>query len=209
MSLGIPEEKQFELAPADTHIATCYRIIDLGTQQFEWEGKVSRTHQIIISWELAAMMEDGKPFTMHKYYNYSFNEKANLRKDLESWRGLPFSEAEMKKFKLCHLFKVPCLMGVVHENKGGKTRAKASSIVKLPKGMPAPALINPTVDFDLGEFDQAIYDSLPDGIKEKIALSPEYQEIKGKRPSEEIPHDPTPDPSGYGASGHLNDEIPF
>lgn len=203
MSLGIPEEKQFELAPADTHIATCYRVIDLGTQHFEWQGKVSRNHQIMLSWELAAMMEDGKPFTMHKYYNYSFNEKSNLRIDLESWRGRPFTEEEIKQFKLFNLFNVPCLMGVVHESKNGKVRAKISSIVKLPKGMASPPLVNKTVDFDLGEFTQAAFDSLSDGLKEKISHSPEYQQIHQKKSSS------SEDNVNFNSGPTLDDEISF
>ena len=210
MSLGIPEEKQFELAPADTHIATCYRVIDLGTQQFEWQGEVSRNHQIMLSWELAALMSDGKPFSIGKFYTYSFNEKANLRKDLESWRGRPFADDEIKKFKLFNLFKVPCLMGIVHENKNGKTKAKITSIVKLPKGMEAPPLVNPTVDFDLGDFNQEIYDSFPDGLKQIIAKSPEYHQAIGKREQvEEVPSNyPIPTESSYGAQ-MPSDEIPF
>jgi len=176
MSLGLPKEKQFEMPPADSHVATGYRVIDLGTQQIDWQGKIKRQHKILISWELDVLMTEGenagKPFTMHKRYTYTFDPKGSLRPDLEAWRGRPFTEEEMNSFKLNKLLGVPCLMGVVHNKKDGKTYANISSIMKLPKGLTAPKLINPTVDFDLSEFDQAVYDSFSDGLKETIAHSP-------------------------------------
>jgi len=208
MSLGLPKEKQFEMPPADSHVATGYRVIDLGTQQIDWQGKIKRQHKILISWELDVLMTEGenagKPFTMHKRYTYTFDPKGSLRPDLEAWRGRPFTEEEMNSFKLNKLLGVPCLMGVVHNKKDGKTYANISSIMKLPKGLTAPKLINPTVDFDLSEFDQAVYDSFSDGLKETIAHSPEYQALKSNKLPEQISHD-QPKP----VSTLDDDEIPF
>lgn len=201
MSLGLPKKKQYELPPADSHIGTCYRVIDLGTQQSNWEGKIKRQHKIMISWELDVLMTDGdnagKPFSMHKRYTYTFDPKGSLRPDLEAWRGKAFTEEEMNHFKLNKLFGVPCLMGVVHTPKDGTVYANMSSIMKLPKSMTAPPLVNPTVDFDLSEFDQEVYDSLSEGLRNTIALSPEYAQAVGKTaPVEEV-------------TGHLNDNPPF
>jgi hypothetical protein len=210
MSLGLPKEKQFELPPADSHVAVGYRIIDLGTQQIEWQGTKKRQHKILISWELDALMTEGenagKPFTMHKRYTYTFDPKGALRPDLEAWRGRPFTEQEIEDFKLNKLLGAPCLMGIVHNKKDGKTYANISSIMKLPKGMTAKPLINPTVDFDLSDFDQTIYDSFSDGLKETIALSPEYAEAtnKGKPHQDDVTGHTETRPSTS-----LDDEIPF
>lgn len=201
MALILPEEQQnnFELVPAGTYVATCYRIIDLGTQKNEYQGKTNFHHQIIIGWELTdEKMKDGKPFAMQKFYNLSSNEKATLRIDLESWRGQPFSKEEFGSFDIAKLLGKPCLMGVVHENKNGKLKAIISSILRLPKNMTSPTLVNPIVQFDLSSFDQEVYDSLSDFCKGKIALSPEYAEIKNPT-GEKISHVPV----------DLNDEIPF
>ncbi len=200
-----------QVPPADTHIATGYRVIDLGTQQTDYEGKIKRQHKILISWELAVLMTEGdnagKPFSTHKRYTYSMHEKGTLRPDLEAWRGRPFTSQEMDDFKLNKLLGAPCLMGIIHQAKNGSTYANISSIMKLPKGMTAPPLVNPTVDFDLSEFDQAVYDSFSDGLKATIALSPEYAAATGKKPMH--------DPQEATVTGHLNaappfdDEIPF
>ena len=56
--------------------------------------------KIMASWELLGedRMDDGKPFTMSKSWFLSMHEKATLRKDLESWRGRPFSLEEESSF---------------------------------------------------------------------------------------------------------------
>jgi hypothetical protein len=210
MSLGLPKSRQFELPPADSHIATGYRVIDLGTQQSEFQGKVKRLHKILISWELDVLMTEGenagKPFTMHKRYTYTMGEKGSLRPHLEAWRGRPFTEEELNEFKLNKLLGAPCLMGIIHTKKDGNTYANISSIMKLPKGMTAPPLVNPTVDFDLNEFDQAVYDSFSEGLKETIAKSPEYAIATGKTPKPELEETVT----GHLETPPFNDEeIPF
>jgi hypothetical protein len=211
MSLGIPKENQFEIVPADTHTALGYRVIDLGTQQIEWQGQVKHQHKILLSWELDCLMEDGenagKPFSIHKRYTYTWSEKGSLRADLESWRGRPFTEEEMNNFKLKNLLGAPCLIGVVHNKKDGKTYANISSIMKLPKGMTAPKPVNPTVDFDLGDFNQAVYDSFSDNLKQTIAKSPEYQKLKIKSYEQE-PIDTESKPE-IRSTILSDDEIPF
>lgn len=208
MSLKLPpKEKEFEMTPADTHLAVCYRLIDLGTQQSEWSGKIMRQHKIMLSWELPnALMNEGenagKPFSFHQRYTYSSSDMSNLRQDLEAWRGVPFSDADFEKFDLGNLLDKGCLIGIVHESKNGKTYANKSSIMKLPKGMTVPPLVNKTVNFDLGEFDQTVYDSLSDGIKAIIAKSPEYQTLKGATQAEGHSDEET-------VTGHLAESVPY
>lgn len=208
MSLTLPKETggDFELPPADTHVATCYRVVDKGTQKIEWQGQVKFQHKILISWELDALMQDGKPFSVHKSYTFSSHEKATMRQDLESWRGVPFTPEDMGNFKLANLLGKSCLIGIVHTNKNGKNYANISSIMKLPKGMTPPALVNQLVEFDLGDFKADTYASFSQGLRETIALSPEYQQaIRGKSPTQTTNDDPLPD---YDASIGI-DEIPF
>lgn len=197
-------DHEYENAPADTYIGVCYRIIDLGTQQIEWQGEVKRQHKVMISWELNAAMSDGQPFTMHKRYTLSLHEKAQLCKDLEAWRGRPFTEDEAKGFDIGTVLGAPCMMQIVHTSKNGKTYANINALMKF-KG-DAPNLVNEKMYFSLNEFDEAKYASLSNGLRETIAKSPEYAEATNKRPSKTEPviDDDLP-PSGHP----INDEIPF
>jgi len=45
------------------------------------------------------------------------------------------------------------------------------------KGMNVPEAINPLVYLNLEDFDQAIYDSLPEFLRNKIGESKEYKAL--------------------------------
>lgn len=206
MSLTLPKDTtpDFENPPAGTFVATCYRVVDLGTQQIEWQGKAKHQYKIMVSWELTdEKMSDGRPFTTHKRYTLSSSEKSSLRQDLEAWRGQPFQESDFGTFDIGVLLGKPCMIGIVHEQKNGKTYANVSSILRMPKGMTAPVLVNPTVRFDLTEFNQDIFNGLSESLQAVIAKSPEYQELKGGAKLEQS----LPESAGFPTLP--DSEIPF
>ena len=178
----------FELTPADTHVARCYRVIDFGTSYNEKWGKSS--HKILISWELPnTHMEDDRPFSIGRKYTLSLNKKANLRIDLESWRGVAFTEEEVKGFDISKLIGATCLLGVVHDTREDRTYANITSVMKMPQGTPCPDLINPPVVFDLDNFDQEVFNSFSEGLQKAIGASEEYQlrgqvGLQGESPSQ-------------------------
>jgi hypothetical protein len=168
----------FEQVPAGTFAARCYQIIDLGHQTFEWKGEAKVAPKVRITWELNEMMKDGRPFSISKEYTASIGEKANLRKDLEAWRNRKFSAQELAAFSLENVLGAPCLLGIVHvpSKDGTKTYANLGSIMALPKGMECPELVNPAVKFDIGSFDQDIFNSLTNYVQKKILMSKELEE---------------------------------
>ncbi len=186
--------------PADNHIARCYRIIDLGTQEGEYQGKKVVRNQVMISWELPdCLIEDGesagKPFTVSKFFTNSLNDKATLRANLITWRGRDFTEEELKRFDLQSILGAPCLLSVVHNEKG---KAKVASVSKLPKGFECPPAVNAKMAFWLDEFDGEVFESLPKGIQEMIQKSHEYQErLNADRPK------------GPAQIAEMDDDIPF
>ena len=46
----------------------------------------------------------------------------------------------------------------------------------LPKGMACPELVNPAVKFDIGTFDQKVFDGLSSYVQKKILMSKELEE---------------------------------
>lgn len=199
MTLVLPKETggDFERVPAGTFVAVCYRIIDLGTQQGEWQGKPKLSHKVMFSWEFPEeKMSDGRPFTIHQRYTLSASQKAKLRQDLESWRGVPFTDDDFGAFDLGNVLGKACLMGVVHEHKNGKVYENITSILRLPKGMVAPEPANESIYFSLSDFRQDLYDKLSESLRAVIAKSPEYQELKGAHHVE----DNVPDVGSYGAT---------
>jgi hypothetical protein len=182
------DRKQFQIAPAGTHLARLYRIIDLGTQMREFEGKVTMNQKAKFFFELHGedadgkplLTADGKPLIQSKEYTVSLNEKANLRRDLEAWRGKAFSEEELKGFDLKNILGHFCMVNISHREKGDLTYADLKGISAVPgiyKKQGLPEGINTTMLFSLSKFDQNMFDSLSENIKETIKKSPEYRSI--------------------------------
>lgn len=170
----------FVLIPAGNHIARCYAMIEIGTVKEEsgiYAGKES--HKVRITWETPHECHDfGKglqPFSISKEFTLSMHEKATLRKMLESWRGRSFTEEEAKRFDITKLLGVPCMINVIHKTSGkGSTYPDISSIATLPKGLEAPGQVNASYVLSFDNWNQNIFDSLPDFVKEKIKSSKEY-----------------------------------
>ena len=186
MTLTVKDTEGFKSAPAGTHAARCIKVIDLGTQHSTWgqgeDAKEIVKKQILLTWELPlALIEEGdlkgQPYAVSKFYTASLNEKANLRKDLESWRGLAFSEQELLGFNVEDLLGVPCLVSVIHNDKG---KAKVTAVTSPPKGMEVPEAINELVIFNISEWDQTKFDNLTDGIKKIVRQSDEYKATFGE-----------------------------
>jgi hypothetical protein len=128
----------FVPAPAGAHAAVSVDVVDLGTLEVTYAGKTKKQHKIEIVWQIAEDMEDGRPYRVKKRYTLSLHEKAGLRKDLESWRGRAFTDAELDGFDVESVIGVPCLLNVIHNASGGSVYANVSTIMRLPKGMTAP-----------------------------------------------------------------------
>lgn len=190
----------FKLAEAGTHTAICNMVVDLGMQETTYMGTPTTKHQCFVRWELpnerVEYEKDGQkingPMSIGKTYTLSLSEKANLRKDLESWRGRVFTEAELAGFDLFNLLGHACQLSIVHETKNNKTYANIKTVAGWPKGIPKPEKAeNPLLRYSADEPGDK--EKLPQWIKDKLA----------KQVTEEAPP-PSTD------NGHdLDDDIPF
>lgn len=130
--------KDFERIEPGLHQAVCSHVIDLGLQDTKYGPK----RKIALCFELADLMQDGRPFMQSKIYGASLNEKANLRHDLESWRGKKFAEEEVGGFDVEVLIGVNCMLNIVEETKGDKTYTNISAVIKCPTGTQKIAPVN-------------------------------------------------------------------
>lgn len=126
-------------APAGSHAAVCVDVVDLGTLEVTYQGKTKKQHKIEIVWQIDEERDDGKPFTVKKRYTLSLHEKAGLRKDLEAWRGRPFTETELEGFDVETVISVGAMLSVIHNVSGNNTYANVNGVMRLHKGMQAPA----------------------------------------------------------------------
>jgi hypothetical protein len=121
-------------------------------------------------------------------------EKANLRKDLEAWRGRPFTSEELMGFDSKNLLDKPCMVNVTRTDKG---KAKIAGITPIPKGLQVPGRVHDLLYLSLepGEFKRDVYEALNDYWKGEIQKSPEWQDLQG-----------APRPSSFA---EMESDIPF
>ena len=195
-----PEGKKRYLFPQGVHDAVCYIVADLGhhTITFKKDNiEISkRVHQMMIGWELPVFRieieKDGEkldlPRAKSNTYNMTLHKKANLRRDLDLWRGKSFTATELKGFNIKTVLGKSCQLQIVHEKseKDGNTYANIASIIPWVKSKPELEAENPLQWFSLGEGTK-----IPDTIKaewiiNKIMASEEMQTEEEEAPWEKV-----------------------
>lgn len=180
MSLVVNEgsSTSIPLLPEDTYPAVCNMLVDLGEQYSEKFDKTSR--QILICWEIPSeKLDNGESRRLSKTYTASLNSKGNLRRDLIAWRGRDFTVDELKAFDLKNIVGAPCMLQVIHRvGQDGVKRAVIGGIMKLPKGIPLPALSNGYTIYDL-DADDAVekIDELPEWVQERVKASETWKNL--------------------------------
>lgn len=189
MGLFAPKGEEFQNAPAGSHVAICYRVLDLGTQKVTWNGEVKLQHKLMIGWEMInELMEDGRPFVVARWYTLSGFANSTLRKDIETWAAKKYTDDEFAGLDLTKLVGIPAMLTLSEEVKDGRTNVNVSAVSKLPKGTEIKPLVNPkqVLILDNEQFDKQVFEALSDNLKKKIEASPEYQAIKSGRPVEKF-----------------------
>ena len=134
----------FVNAPEGTHQAVCVDVVDRGMEVSKFvhetgpkKGQPKEQHKIEIIWQLSELMDDNRPYLIKKKYTLSLSEKSILRADLQSWRGKPFTAAELDGFDVEKLVGANCLLSVIHKpgNTAGRVFANVASVMPLLKGM--------------------------------------------------------------------------
>jgi hypothetical protein len=177
----------FTPVPPGVHLARLYRIIDLGTQKSEFEGKINHLHKVKFVWEVHGedeknkplVTDKGEPMVITKDYTLSWGEKANLRKDLESWRGKPFSAEEQRRFELKNILDQWCMINVQHKprQKGG-VFANIIGVTPVPRVVKQSGLpkgFNPCAIFVVSNPDMELFETFSDYLKQTIQASPEWR----------------------------------
>jgi hypothetical protein len=124
-------------APEGVHQAVCVDVIDKGMVETKgFDGKPpKKKHMVSIAWQIDETRDDGKRYLVYRRYTLSLNEKASLRKDLESWRGRKFTRDEEMGFDVEKLIGVNCMLNIQHNVSGEKTYANVVSVMPLHKSL--------------------------------------------------------------------------
>jgi hypothetical protein len=199
----------FTPVPPGMYLARCYRIVDLGTQKSEYQGQVKNLKKFMLQFEVHGDDDEGRPLvtakgepmSISKNFTLSLAEKATLRKDLETWRGRPFTENERAGFQLENLLGVWAMISVIKAlGKDGKDYTNIANINSVPKAMKAnlPEGYNKCAGFYIDKPDMELFETFSNNLQAKIAKSPEWQ-TRGK---------PTEHSKGSGFDDMV-DDMPF
>jgi hypothetical protein len=175
------------------HLARCYRVIDLGTQDSTYLGTVTKKPKVMFQFEVHGeddagnpiVTAKGEPMSISKNFTLSLVEKATLRKDLQTWRGREFSQQELNGFELKNVLGVWAMISVIKAmGNDGKDYTNISAIMPVPlaiKKAGMPQGHNNLKEFSIDEPDMELFSTFSNGLKEKIQKSPEWQR-RGKSP---------------------------
>jgi hypothetical protein len=176
---------EFELPEPGSYPAYCRSLTIIGTIDKEYQGKVSKKPIIRIGWELPTERakfgedEEEKPYVVEKEFTNSSNPKGNLFKWLTTWSS-KLNKDNFHKLDLADILGKPCMISISqYESKNGKTYLNADGISAVPKAIDVktlPKQYNPNFIFDVEEFDQEKFNTLPKFIRDMIVSSEEFKE---------------------------------
>lgn len=170
----------FKKVPAGCHFAICNMVVDMGWQETTFKQQAKQQHKVYIRWEVpderVTYEKDGQqiqgPCNIGATYTLSLSEKANLRKLLEIWRGVPFTSQELRGFDITTIAGKCCQIMVQHKTVGDKTYANIIGVMGLSKdqkerGRKAQSEVGVLV-YSLDEPDPHVYQQLPNWLKDKL-----------------------------------------
>lgn len=189
-------------------MARCYQMLHIGTVTEYIMGAPKTLNKVRIGWELPTerrtfKAENGEqPFVISQEYTLSMHEKSNLRKILASWRGKDFTDKEAESFDITKLLGQPCMINIIHKPKKTDPSIvyeQIAGITPMPKGFTCPPQENKTQVLQYDDFNNALFDGLPDFIKDKMQGSLEYQAMMN----------PNHIGASNGALNDVEDDLPF
>lgn len=186
----IPATKKqgLEIEPIEegSYPARVYQVLHLGTYP-DFTGTLK--NKVRIGFELPTEMmvfdkEKGEqPRVISQEYTLSFHEKATLTKVIKACDPKALSTDDdgfLEVYDVEKLVGKACLVTVIHkEGKDKNIYANVGGVTVMPKGMTCADAINPPQILNFDNFNEELFNKLPDFIKNKIISSEEYKTLKG------------------------------
>lgn len=139
-------------------------------------GKMLKyAHQVSLNFE---GQNDGKRFYIKsKDLTLSLNEKAVLFKYLKEILGREIVEGDKPRTLLQEALGKSCIVSVAHVKVGDKTYANLSNVAAPMKGVNVLEAKAELTFLNFKDWDQAVFEKLPEFVKGKITQSHEYQNM--------------------------------
>jgi hypothetical protein len=168
-----------KIPPVDVGVypSVCTGVVDLGEQEMNFKGKTHYSNRVKLIFELPGetIEVDGEqqPRQLSRNFTISASVKSSLRQFVGAWIGKTFADAEFEQFDLKDLLDKPALLNVVHSEDG--QYANIASAMSIPKGIPAPKRTGDLLYFDTTEWDDAVFEAMPEYLQEQLKNSSVYR----------------------------------
>lgn len=156
------------------YMAICIGCVDLGEQYNETFKNHSNKCLYIFELIGETIEVDGemKPRQLSKEFAISSSSKSNLRKFIESWNGKSYTDDDFLELDLFDQIGKSCQLNVVLNDT--KEYANIDNLMPLPRGVPAFTTETEPIRWDMEQWDDEVFKTLPEWIQDKIKKSTEY-----------------------------------
>lgn len=169
----IPQGSTRELAPEGVHNAVCVQVIDLGTQEvrdFKDKNKINKVRKVQLAFQLVEEeTSEGNAVVVYRQYTFTNSPKSNLMKDLKAWLAVKDAEFEMD-----NCLGKPVSVTIEHAETEKGTFANVTNLAGVAKGVKVKKASEPLRSLYLEEFDEEVFNELPEYLRLKIADTDEY-----------------------------------
>jgi hypothetical protein len=175
------------LIEAGTYLGICYGIIHVGNSPDTYNGETYMKNRLRLLFEIPSETHvfdeerGAEPRVMSKEFTFVISDNSHLKKDLQSWRGKPFTPEELKGFNIFNVIGAPCMLSisVKTSKKSNREYNLINGISKVMKGLDVPNLHQELLmchyDYKQPEFHfSAVWDKLPKYIRAEIKKTEEY-----------------------------------
>lgn len=167
-----------ELPEDGTYPFVCIQVVDLGTQKsekYEDQRKASFAFQLVDEQTSA-----GEAVVVYRKFPLKVGPKSHLGQALKSWLGVEVPRGA--EFDFDEVLGASGMLTIqqTEPDSAGKVYANIVSLVKAPKGMKIKKATEPIFSLwlDEQEFDQDVFDGLPEFVQEQIKESDEYKAVQ-------------------------------
>lgn len=179
---------------AGSYMAVCIGVIDLGEQYSEKFKNYSNKVQIVFELPGEMIEVDGKrePRQLSREFSIATKKNSNLRTFLSAWNGKTYSDDDFMELDMFDQIGRPALLNVVLNETGEYSNIE--SAIQIPKGIPAPVSSTAAIRWDMDAWDDSLFETLPEWVRDKIKKSTQYQKahaptdsIQVQPPAEDMP----------------------
>lgn len=170
MSISIKKTEGVPQLEAGLYPARLFSIIRIGNIE-GYQGSVIDT--VRFTFEIPSeKSDDGTPALISKEVSLSFSNRSFITK-LAKATG---TDTDVEDIDITELLGKTCMVNVEDKTSQstGNKYTKIESVTPLAKGMEVEDQINDSFWFDVAQFDQEKFDTLPEFLQDKIKSSEEY-----------------------------------